>query len=80
MTCTGLVQIAIDGNTAEQALFARAETIRSEYVLAVRGEIAARTPENVNPNMKTGKIELSFFPSLSMILPYRLFSLALQSF
>ncbi len=55
---TGLVQIAIDGNTAEQALFARAETIRSEYVLAVRGEIAARTPENVNPNMKTGKIEL----------------------
>lgn len=55
---TGLVQIAIDGNTAEQSLFAKAETIRSEYVLAVRGEVTARTPENVNPNMKTGKIEL----------------------
>lgn len=55
---TGLVQIAIDGNTAEQALFAKAETIRSEYVLAVRGEVTARTPENINPNMKTGKIEL----------------------
>lgn len=55
---TGLVQIAIDGNTAEAALFAKAETIRSEYVLAVRGEVAARTEGNINPNMKTGKIEI----------------------
>ena len=43
---TGLVQIAIDGNTAEQALFARAETIRSEYVLAVRGVLAAISPRS----------------------------------
>lgn len=55
---TGLLQIAIDGNTAEAALFAKAETVRSEYVLAVRGEVAARTEGNINPNMKTGKIEL----------------------
>lgn len=55
---TGLVQIAIDGNTAEQALFAKAETIRSEYVLAVKGLVAARAEGNSNPNMKTGKIEI----------------------
>ena len=55
---TGLVQIAIDGNTAEKELFAKAETVRSEYVLAVRGEVAARTEGNINPNMKTGKIEI----------------------
>ena len=55
---TGLVQIAIDGNTAEKALFEKAETVRSEYVLAVKGEIAARTEGNINPNMKTGKIEI----------------------
>ena len=37
---TGLVQIAIDENATEKELFAKAETIRSEYVLAVRGEAA----------------------------------------
>jgi len=55
---TGLVQIAIDENATEKELFAKAETIRSEYVLAVRGEVTARTEGNINPNMKTGKIEI----------------------
>ena len=55
---TGLVQIAIDGNTAEKDLFAKAETVRSEYVLAVKGLVAAREDCNINPNMKTGKIEI----------------------
>ena len=55
---TGLVQIAIDGNTAEKDLFAKAETVRSEYVLAVKGLVAAREEGNINPNMKTGKIEI----------------------
>jgi aspartyl-tRNA synthetase len=55
---TGLVQIAIDENATEKELFAKAETIRSEYVLAVRGMVAARTEGNINPNMKTGKIEI----------------------
>lgn len=55
---TGLVQIAIDGNTADKALFAKAETVRSEYVLAVKGLVAERAAGNINPNMKTGKIEI----------------------
>ncbi|MBQ2925190.1 MAG: aspartate--tRNA ligase, partial [Anaerotignum sp.] len=55
---TGLVQFAIDENATEKELFAKAETIRSEYVLAVRGEVTARTEGNINPNMKTGKIEI----------------------
>ena len=55
---TGLVQIAIDGNTAEKDLFAKAETVRSEYVLAVKGLVAAREDGNINPNMTTGKIEM----------------------
>ncbi len=55
---TGLVQIAIDGNTAEKELFAKAETVRSEFVLAVRGMVAEREEGNINPNMKTGKIEI----------------------
>lgn len=55
---TGLVQIAIDGNVAEQELFEKAERVRSEFVLAVRGQVAPRTEGNVNPNMKTGAIEI----------------------
>lgn len=55
---TGLVQIAIDGNTAPKEIFEKAETVRSEYTLAVRGIVTARTEGNINPNMKTGKIEI----------------------
>lgn len=54
---TGLVQIIIDGNTA-QNIFNKAETIRSEYVLAIEGIVRARTQKDINPNMKTGKIEI----------------------
>ena len=38
--------------------FARASKIRSEYVLAIRGRLVARTGNMVNPNMKTGSLEV----------------------
>ena len=50
---TGLVQIAIDGNAAEKELFAKAETVRSEYVLAVTGLVAARTEGNIRQETDT---------------------------
>ncbi|NDO47666.1 aspartate--tRNA ligase [Clostridium sp. MD294] len=55
---TGIVQIVVDGNTAEKTLFEKAETVRSEFVLAVKGKVSARTEQNINENMKTGKIEI----------------------
>ncbi|MFV0314887.1 MAG: aspartate--tRNA ligase [Anaerotignum sp.] len=55
---TGLVQVAIDGNVAQKELFEKAESVRSEFVLAVKGQVAPRTKENINPNMKTGTIEI----------------------
>ena len=54
---TGIVQAVVDQNTAQE-IFQKAETIRSEYVVAIRGQVAARTKENINPAMKTGKIEI----------------------
>lgn len=54
---TGTIQIVLDN--AEQAeLFQKAEQVRSEYVLAVRGTLVNRAPAAVNPNMKTGAFEL----------------------
>ena len=55
---TGIVQAVIDGNSADKELFAKAETIRSEYVVAIEGVVSARTEENINKNMATGNIEI----------------------
>lgn len=55
---SGIVQAVFDGNNSDAELFKKAETIRSEYVIAVKGTVAARTEGNVNKNMKTGAIEI----------------------
>jgi aspartyl-tRNA synthetase len=36
----------------------KAETLRSEYVVAVEGVVARRSPETVNPNLETGGVEV----------------------
>ena len=55
---TGLMQVVFDSSTLSKEDFDRASTIRSEYVLAVRGTLEARTGNMINPNMKTGEIEV----------------------
>lgn len=54
---TGLVQIAFDGSKNAD-LFEKAEAVGNEYVLAVAGVVQLRTGKNVNPNMKTGEVEI----------------------
>ena len=54
---TGIVQISFNDET-DREVFKKAERVRSEYVLAVRGRVAKRTKENINPDMKTGEIEV----------------------
>ena len=51
------MQLVFDGSE-DSALFARAETLRSEYVIKVEGNVVERTPGNVNPALKTGEIEV----------------------
>ncbi|MFY3790868.1 aspartate--tRNA ligase [Ureibacillus sp. MALMAid1270] len=53
---TGIVQVVF-GDTAPEAL-AIAEKIRSEYVVEIEGEVVLRDESQVNPNIKTGKIEI----------------------
>ena len=39
-------------------IFAEAERIRGEYVLAVKGKVRPRPEGTVNPNMSTGQVEV----------------------
>ncbi|WP_043714041.1 aspartate--tRNA ligase [Symbiobacterium thermophilum] len=55
---TGLVQVVFDVEECGADLFRKAEQVRSEYVLAVRGRLVHRTPEAVNPNIPTGRFEI----------------------
>ena len=55
---SGIVQAVIDSNKVSAELFEKAEQVKLEYVIAVRGVVAKRTGPNVNPNMKTGEIEI----------------------
>ncbi len=52
----GLLQVVFDPDRAE--MFAAAERLRGEYVLQVKGTLRARPDGTVNPNMRTGEVEL----------------------
>jgi len=53
----GLCQVVARAEASEQA-HAAANGVRSEYVVAVVGEVEARDAETVNPNLVTGKVEV----------------------
>ncbi|HJP03495.1 MAG: aspartate--tRNA ligase [Chromatiales bacterium] len=52
----GLLQVVCDPDTPE--LFAEAERIRGEFVLAIKGKVRPRPEGTVNPNMPTGEVEV----------------------
>ena len=52
----GLLQVVFDPDRAE--IFAQAERIRSEFVLKVKGLVRSRPEGTVNPNMRTGQVEV----------------------
>lgn len=52
----GLIQIVIHPEAT--GIFAKAEKVRNEYVLAVTGTLSQRSEGNINRQMPTGEIEL----------------------
>jgi aspartyl-tRNA synthetase len=54
---TGLCQLVINPERSDEAARA-AHEIRNEFVLHAEGEVVARAPENVNPSLPTGGVEL----------------------
>ena len=49
----GLVQLVLSPERLPEA-----HTLRNEFVIQVEGEVRARDPENVNPKLATGQIEV----------------------
>jgi len=54
---SGIVQLVFDPDTAGAA-HAEAHKLRSEDVITAAGAVDKRAPENVNPNLATGQIEI----------------------
>jgi aspartyl-tRNA synthetase len=54
---TGIGQLVLNPERSAEAAGAARE-IRNEFVLRAEGEVVARAPENVNPGLPTGEVEL----------------------
>lgn len=54
---SGLIQLVFDQQRGKD-LFDLAESLRSEFVVAVEGKVVRRTAENINPALPTGEIEI----------------------
>ncbi len=52
----GIVQVVIDPDAGEH--FATADRVRGEYVLCIKGLVRKRTEATINPEMKTGMLEV----------------------
>jgi aspartyl-tRNA synthetase len=72
---TGKIQLVVNPERAAGAA-ETAHEIRNEYVLQAKGEVVARAPELVNPNLPTGQIEVQVdelrILSRSTPLPFQL--------
>jgi aspartyl-tRNA synthetase len=55
---SGIVQLVFHPDTSGEA-FAAAERLRSEHVISALGTVVEREPQNKNPNIPTGDVEIS---------------------
>ncbi|NLJ88857.1 MAG: aspartate--tRNA ligase [Epulopiscium sp.] len=53
---SGILQIVFDEKDLDNKDFSKVESLRSEFVIGVRGQVRKR--ESINPNMKTGYVEV----------------------
>lgn len=54
---SGIVQVVFNPEFGE-SLFEKADNLRSEYVIAITGEVRSRPEGNINLDLPTGKIEI----------------------
>lgn len=54
---SGIVQVVFDPEKMGEG-FSNAESLRSEFVVSIQGQVIARPEGMINPNLATGKIEI----------------------
>jgi len=54
----GITQVLFDPDVVDEATFETARSLRSEYVIAVRGTLRVREPGQRNERLPTGEVEL----------------------
>ena len=54
----GVTQVVFHSDEKFAAVHAKAEMLRSEYVIAVEGRVVLRDKETINPDIPTGEVEL----------------------
>ncbi len=54
---SGIVQVVFDPEKMGDG-FSKAESLRSEFVVSIQGQVIARPEGMINPNLATGKIEI----------------------
>ncbi len=57
---SGIVQVVFNPDIDHES-HEKADSLRSEYLVAIRGKVEPRPEGNVNPDMATGEIELNGF-------------------
>lgn len=55
---SGMIQLVFNADQLDAETYAIAESLRAEYVLAVRGVVALRDASAINEDMQTGSIEI----------------------
>lgn len=73
---TGVVQAVVNQSKSSEDILKKEKLIKNEYVIAIKGVVCARTKENINPSMKTGKVEVEILElkilSESEVTPFQI--------
>ncbi|MBF2056963.1 MAG: aspartate--tRNA ligase [Cyanobacterium sp. T60_A2020_053] len=72
---TGILQIVSDPQRTPTS-YQNADTLRSEYVVQIKGKVYQRPPESLNPKLPTGEVEIyateiTILNSVSKQLPFQ---------
>ena len=55
---SGFVQVVFDEAAMNEGTFHKAESLRNEFCIAVRGKVRGRNEDTINPNIDTGDVEV----------------------
>lgn len=55
---SGFVQVVFDEAAMNEGTFHKAESLRNEFCIAVRGKVRGRSEDTINPNIETGEVEV----------------------